>query len=605
DIAHAIGKADAHQFHTRMGVVDPIERLSAGPVHFAYSGWAFVKIHPESRPAPDENYYLIYDHPFSFESDAWVRRGRKVDFPVCIMNAGYSSGWCEESFGLPLVAAEVECIARGDAACRFIMAPPARIEEHVRQYLDAHKPGRSGASTLAAVADRTIEVPEFFQRKRLEEELHASHAMLEERVRERTAELEDAVAALRREMAERLRAEEERRRLEQQLLHAQKLESLGVLAGGIAHDFNNLLVGVLGNASLALEELPEDSAVRETIKDVEVAALRAAELTRQMLAYAGRSVFEVQLIDLPRLVREMTHLLRAVISKKATLHFEFPADLPAVNGDPTQLRQVVMNLITNASDALGAGGGRILISAHLLEADRDYLATSYLDDQLPAGKYVALSVTDTGRGMDAETRDRMFDPFFSTKFVGRGLGLAAVLGITRAHHGTIHVESEPGVGTTITLLLPSSGRSPGQAVAEPPAEVPPGPGAPRGARGKVLVVDDERAVLSVAERILTRAGFEVATAGSAREALARVAGDEAYAVVLLDVSLPELTGEELLRQIRDLRPGIPVVLSSGHSESEIRRRFADLGVDAVVPKPFLPDELVAQLKTVAARRRKP
>ncbi|MGE3527272.1 MAG: response regulator, partial [Gemmatimonadales bacterium] len=511
----------------------------------------------------------------------------------------------EESFGLPLVAAEVECIARGDAACRFIMAPPARIEEHVRQYLDAHKPGRSGASTLAAVADRTIEVPEFFQRKRLEEELHASHAMLEERVRERTAELEDAVAALRREMAERLRAEEERRRLEQQLLHAQKLESLGVLAGGIAHDFNNLLVGVLGNASLALEELPEDSAVRETIKDVEVAALRAAELTRQMLAYAGRSVFEVQLIDLPRLVREMTHLLRAVISKKATLHFEFPADLPAVNGDPTQLRQVVMNLITNASDALGAGGGRILISAHLLEADRDYLATSYLDDQLPAGKYVALSVTDTGRGMDAETRDRMFDPFFSTKFVGRGLGLAAVLGITRAHHGTIHVESEPGVGTTITLLLPSSGRSPGQAVAEPPAEVPPGPGAPRGARGKVLVVDDERAVLSVAERILTRAGFEVATAGSAREALARVAGDEAYAVVLLDVSLPELTGEELLRQIRDLRPGIPVVLSSGHSESEIRRRFADLGVDAVVPKPFLPDELVAQLKTVAARRRKP
>lgn len=191
DLAHAIGKADARSFQRKMGVSDPIDNLSAGPIHFAFAGWAFVDISPESRPSPDENYFLLYDHPYSFESHSWLAKNKKSDVPVCIMNAGYSSGWCEESFGLPLVAVEIECLAAGGEHCRFIMAPPSRIEEHLARYKHRH------ATSAAAVRGRTGEIPEFFQRKRLEEELRAANERLEQRVRERTRELEHATEQLR------------------------------------------------------------------------------------------------------------------------------------------------------------------------------------------------------------------------------------------------------------------------------------------------------------------------------------------------------------------------------------------------------------------------
>jgi two-component system cell cycle sensor histidine kinase/response regulator CckA len=207
DVAHAIGKADARSFHEKMGVTDPIERLSAGPIHFSFSGWAFVKILPESRPSPDQNFYLIYDHPFSFESDAWCRRGRKAEQPVCVMNAGYSSGWCEESFGIPLVAVEVECQAIGDKQCRFVMAPPEKIERYLegRSHF-GERPPRSAKRSTPVVPGNSV--PEFFQRKRLEEELRRSHGDLEHRVVERTAEVVQAYEQLKREGEERQRADE-------------------------------------------------------------------------------------------------------------------------------------------------------------------------------------------------------------------------------------------------------------------------------------------------------------------------------------------------------------------------------------------------------------
>ena len=203
DLAHAIGKADARRFHEKMGVTEPIERLSAGPVHFAFSGWAYVEIFPESRPTPDDDYYLIFDHPFSFESHAWLEKGRTSETPVCIMNAGYSSGWCEESFGLPLVSAEVECVAAGGRHCRFIMAPPSRIEEHLARH--ARQSGTEPPARRAAA----VAVPEFFQRLRLEEELRRVNEQLEERVRERTAALVQANDRLHHEISERRLAEEQ------------------------------------------------------------------------------------------------------------------------------------------------------------------------------------------------------------------------------------------------------------------------------------------------------------------------------------------------------------------------------------------------------------
>jgi len=207
DVAHAIGKADARSFHEKMGITDPIERLSVGPVHFSFSGWAFVEIFPESHPSPDQNFFLLYDHPFSFESDAWMKHGRKAEQPVCVMNAGYSSGWCEESFGIRLVAVEVECQAPGDAHCRFVMAPPERIEEHLESYWQSSQTQPKQARHAGAGGSGNA-VPEFFQRKRMEEELRRTHRELEQRVAERTAEVVQAYEQLKRETQERQHAEE-------------------------------------------------------------------------------------------------------------------------------------------------------------------------------------------------------------------------------------------------------------------------------------------------------------------------------------------------------------------------------------------------------------
>jgi PAS domain S-box-containing protein len=280
------------------------------------------------------------------------------------------------------------------------------------------------------------------------------------------------------DISERKRAEEERRRLEERSRHAQKLESLGVLAGGIAHDFNNLLTAVLANAGLALRGLPAESPERAAVEQIELAGLRAADLTRQMLAYSGRGRFAVQPVNLSRVVEEMATLLQTVISKKATLRFDFTPGLPAVEADPTQARQVALNLITNASDALGEGGGVITLRTGALQAGRAYLASAHAREDLPEGPYAYLEVSDTGCGMDEGTLARAFEPFFTTKFIGRGLGLAAVLGIVQGHRGAIKVVSAPGQGSTFRVLFPCS-----QAVAAPAAPaVPEGGG--RGGGGR-------------------------------------------------------------------------------------------------------------------------
>ncbi len=598
DVAHSIGKADAHAFHQRMGVKDPIERLSAGPIHFSFSGWAFVKIFPESRPSPDEEYYLIYDHPFSFESDAWLRAGRKSGFPVCVMNAGYSSGWCEESFGLPLVAAEVECLACGDPQCRFIMAPPGRIERHIAHYTRR----RSAGHLLPDDRYSPIAVPEYFQRKRMEEALRTANEQLERRVGERTGELAAANKKLQAEIIERELAEEERRKVQVKLLHAQKLESLGVLAGGIAHDFNNLLVGILGNAGLALAELPEDAPVRQTLRDVETAALRASELTRQMLAYAGRGQFVVQPVNLTLLVEEMANLLASAVAKSARLDYVLDRDLPPVEADATQLRQVVMNLITNASEALGTAPGTIRVMTGVMRADRAYLADTHLGAGLPEQDYACLEVKDDGHGMHPSTLARIFDPFFSTKFTGRGLGLAAVLGIVRTHRGAIRVASAPGQGTTIRVLLPVMPTpAPAAAPAVREAVVEPALPEPGTDGGTVLIVDDEETVRSVARRMLERAGYRVSIATGGVEAVRmfRAAPDD-YDVVLLDLTMPDQGGLVTLAELQRLRPDVRVVLSSGFNAEDTLAQAGGVLPTGFVQKPYRPADLVSAIRRARA-----
>ncbi|MCE9579729.1 MAG: PAS domain S-box protein [Deltaproteobacteria bacterium] len=380
----------------------------------------------------------------------------------------------------------------------------------------------------------------------------------------------------------------QQRELEDKVLHGQKLESLGVLAGGIAHDFNNLLVGVLGNAGLAMRRLPAGAPALEALRDIEIAALRAADLTRQLLAYSGKGRFVVERIALNAVVEEMAALLRAAISKKAVLRLELDRALPGIEGDGTQLRQVIMNLITNASDALGDEAGVITVRTHVVDVDRAFLRTTYLGDGVAPGRYVCLEVSDTGVGMTPATLARIFDPFFTTKASGRGLGLAALLGILRGHHGTIAVVSAPGQGATFQVLLP-------RALADEAAAIaPPEPRPAAVIAGTVLVADDEAAIRSIARQVLELEGYAVLTAVDGLDAVQvfteRAAGIDA---VLLDLSMPNLSGAQALEAIRRIRPDVRVVLSSGYSEIDIAHRIAGDPCTVFLRKPWTPDELLA------------
>ncbi len=404
------------------------------------------------------------------------------------------------------------------------------------------------------------------------------------------------IQGIARDITERKQAEKERARMEAQLRHTQKLESLGVLAGGIAHDFNNLLVGIMGNAGLALTRLPEGTPAREYVARIEATARRAAELTNQMLAYTGRGPFLVRPIDVSKLTQEMGHLLSASISKKVVLRFECPPALPLIQGDAAQLHQVVMNLITNASDAIGEEHGVVTVRTGVLRADRAYLSRTYLAEDLPEGVYVSLEVADTGCGMDAETIGRIFDPFFSTKFTGRGLGLAAVLGIVRAHRGAINVYSEPGHGTTFKVLFPATG---GAATVEGKEWALP-PGGEMGlwkSSGAVLLADDEESVREVAKDILEELGFTVLTAVNGQEALELFQAHEDVRAVILDLTMPVLGGKEAFQRMRGLRPAVPVILSSGYTEQDITTRFSENAPDGFIQKPFGPGDIARVLRT--------
>jgi len=387
-------------------------------------------------------------------------------------------------------------------------------------------------------------------------------------------------------------AEAEKRAFEERLRDTQKLESLGLLAGGIAHDFNNLLLGLLGNVDLARARLAPDSAARPHVDAIEGAAQRAADLTAQMLAYSGRGRLLVSSLDVSSLVEEMGGLLATVISKSAEVRFRLSDDLPLVDGDGTQLRQVVMNLITNASDALTGRSGTITITTGARDLDRADLACMQLGEGLAPGRYVFVEVVDSGIGMDAETRRRMFDPFFTTKQTGRGLGLAAALGIVRGHRGAVLVESAPGVGTSFSIFLPAGqGRATPRAVAREKAPVVAAPLAVSQSR-RVMVVDDEESVREVATMILVDSGYDVVMAADGREALDLYARSQPVAAVLLDVTMPRLDGEQTLVELRRIDPGVRVVLTSGYTNAESAKRLVGEGLASFLPKPYRANELL-------------
>jgi PAS domain S-box-containing protein len=409
-----------------------------------------------------------------------------------------------------------------------------------------------------------------------------------------------AIVEIARDVTARKRAEHERQTLEARLLQVKNLESLGVLAGGVAHDFNNLLTSILGNSDLALAHLPTSSPARAHLKHIERAAQRAADLARQMLNYSGHGQFVIRPVCLGEVVRTRLGFLRSALPRHVTLETLIADTMPAIDGDTDQLSQLLMNVIANAIEAIGDRPGTIHVVLGQQHCRRVDLSGMYLDEHLPEGDYASLEITDTGAGMAPEIQARMFEPFFTTKFTGRGLGLAAVLGIVRGHRGAVRVASEPGRGTTMRFLFPASGQwnasaADSTASAPTPARVTTAPS------GHILVIDDEETVRSVARMILERAGFTVVTAASGAEGIARFreAGGR-FQAILLDMRLPIVTSQQVCEELVRIRPDVRVILSSGYLEDEAVEGFDRQRIAGYLQKPYRFDELIACVRRVVS-----
>ena len=364
-------------------------------------------------------------------------------------------------------------------------------------------------------------------------------------------------------------------KLEERLRRTAKLESLGILAGGIAPDFNNLLTGILANATLALDEAPPGSNQAEALRFIVQASERAAELTQQILAWSGKERFRVEFVDLSAVVTGILALIETALGRKTALNLHIARDLPSIEADPAQLQQIIMNLIINAAEAIESAG-EVSVRTGLAKIDGECHADDILPDAVPAGSYVYLEVRDTGRGMDAQTRQRIFDPFFSTKLTGRGLGLAAVLGIVRGHRGAIRVASAPGEGTSFAVYFPAS------------------------RTGIVMVVDDEEYVRDTVRRTLDAAGYTVICASCGSEAIQLLhALATQIEVAVLDMTMPGMDGPEIARRCRHLAPKLKVIATSGYPEAVVKAGFGDL-MDAFLAKPYRSEHLREIVHSVIA-----
>jgi len=397
--------------------------------------------------------------------------------------------------------------------------------------------------------------------------------------------------------ARRLEAERALRESEERSRQAQKVESLGALAGGIAHDFNNLLTAILGNLNLAQSQLPEGGAARAHLGKAEATVLKAAELSRQMLAYSGKGHFVVRPCGLNGLIEEMTGLLAASLPKKVRLAFSLGAELPAFKADGAQIQQVVMNLVTNAAEAIGRAEGLITVSTFKADLDAAILTEGFPGQAMAAGAYLVLSVADTGCGMEPSVQSRIFDPFFSTKASGRGLGLSAMLGILKGHNAGIRIHSEPGRGSTFELIFPALGQVDAR-------QDPPGPRTRARFQGKVLLVDDEAMILESTAITLEGMGFEVATACDGVEALERfeeLAGE--LVLVFMDLSMPRMDGTTAFLAMRERRPEVPVVLTSGYDRKQATDGLLAMGLAGFVQKPYRMKDLAGELGRALERVR--
>ncbi|WNM57694.1 ATP-binding response regulator [Candidatus Nitrospira allomarina] len=412
---------------------------------------------------------------------------------------------------------------------------------------------------------------------------------------------EPAYLASLRDVTEQRRAEDERRRHEIERQYSQKLESLGVLAGGIAHDFNNLLMTIVARSGLALRALPSDAPAREHLDFIEKAGLRGGELANQMLAFAGQTRLNFQVINLPKLLEDMTPFLRATLSKRLTFEYDLAPFLPPIRADQAQLRQIIMNIVINASEAYGEGDGVVTIRTFEWEPTIENFQSWYVIGELPDNRSVALTIQDTGCGMASETIPKIFDPFFSTKLPGRGLGLAALLGLAQAHAATIAVRSQPDVGTEFTLLFPAT--TPHPSTKKGPVFSIPTQEASLPKQSMVLVVDDEEDVRVACSMIFEEMGLQTLVASDGQIGIQVFEQHQhEIMVVLLDLTMPNMDGRQFLEHIQRLNATIPVILSSGYSEEEAMKRFLNPDMAAFIQKPYQVETLIAKVEEIRQRQ---
>ena len=478
------------------------------------------------------------------------------------------------------ITAWKECVRTGgkwDIEHRF-----RGVDGHWRYVLARGVPIRDEHGKVTCWAGINLDITE---RKLIEEELARYRESLESLVRERTAELVEKNARIVEEVIERQRAEAE-------ALNMQKLDSLRVLAGGIAHDLNNLMVAVLGNAGLALSELPSDSPARRYVADIEKATEKVTNFSKQILSFTSKAAVKREPVLLNVAVRETAHFLTASISRNAEIGYSISEDLPAIMAEPQNMQQVVMNLVINASDAIGESKGSIKVSTGAMLADRGYLDSLH-PSGLPEGGYAYIEVSDTGCGMSPETRSRIFEPFYTTKFTGRGLGLSAVYGIVTAHGGAVGVQSGEGRGTTFRVLLPL----PAEKVE--PVAVAPAPEGVWSGEGLILVVDDERPSLMMAKMVLENAGYSVLTAGDGAEAVEIFRNNAgSVSAVVMDLIMPHVRGDAAAMEMRNIRADIDILLLSGYHEIDLSGLSGGPGKTELLGKPYRITQLLEATKNI-------
>jgi signal transduction histidine kinase/CheY-like chemotaxis protein len=559
DVAHALGKADAAAFQERMGIQDPVERLSAGPVSFTWSGWGRVVIHPDSALTPDEGFYLSFHHEHSFEAEAWLQRGDRPEFPVCVMNAGYSSGWCEQSFGFPLVAVELTCRGRGDERCRFIMAPPRRITEHLKRL--------QASGEIVARGAGSLEVPEFFRRKRLEDRLRQARDRLEERVSQRTEELQERNAQLRRANERLAAAYREREEFIATVSHELRtplVTGIGYLELLLAGKFGRLEPEARSSMGVAFRNLQRLAGLVDDI------------LRYQQLANPTGPAPALVPLDLAPIAREcVADLVVRTGRDPDSVRVAVEEGLPPVLADGEMLGQVLANLLNNAHTHAGA---EVPITVRATETE---------------ARDVRVEVEDEGPGIAPEVQERATEPFVRHGGAerGLGLGLAIVQQLLQAHGSELNLRSHPGQGTVVTFRLRAAPRS--AVSGEYPRLGPVTVRRPRGemkvAVGRqrhVIVVEDDEDTRDYLALVLREQGCRVTAVATAEEALTALESQPAEAL-LVDHCLPGMSGAELCRQLKERDAAAPrcVYLITADAGRRTRRLCHDAGCDGFLLKP--------------------